>query len=116
MTCSGRPPSSASLLGEAQAMAKLTHPNVIPVYDAGTFNDQVFLAMEFIRGRDLRSRLTEAQRPWKQIVLRRALPPGLDLTEPRASLDLLTLDTGLDELAGLDTQQSRIVELRYFGA
>jgi len=43
------------------------------------------------------------------------LNEALDLTEPRASLDLLTLDAALDELAGLDAQQSRIVELRYFG-
>src|SRR5215510_4758376 len=43
------------------------------------------------------------------------LNDALDLTAPRASLDLLTLDAALDELARLDAQQSRIVELRYFG-
>ena len=58
----------ATLLREAQAMAKLTHPHVIAVYDVGTFNDQVFLAMEFIRGRDLRSWLGEAQRSWTEIL------------------------------------------------
>src|SRR5262249_14132075 len=34
----------------------------------GTFNDQVFLAMEFIRGRDLRSWLGEARRSWTEIL------------------------------------------------
>jgi len=58
----------ASLLHEAQAMARLTHPNVIAVYDVGTFNDQVFLAMEFIRGRDLRAWLGEAPRTWMEIL------------------------------------------------
>lgn len=58
----------ASLLHEAQAMARLTHPNVIAVYDVGTFNDQVFLAMEFIRGRDLRAWLCEAPRTWAEIL------------------------------------------------
>lgn len=58
----------ASLLHEAQAMARLTHPNVIAVYDVGTFNDQVFLAMEFIRGRDLRAWLGEAPRAWAEIL------------------------------------------------
>jgi tetratricopeptide (TPR) repeat protein len=38
------------LLREAQAMAKLTHPNVITVHDVGEFGDQVFVAMEFIDG------------------------------------------------------------------
>jgi serine/threonine protein kinase len=58
----------ASLLREAQAMARLTHPHVIAVYDVGTFNDQVFLAMEFIRGRDLRTWLGEAPRSWTEIL------------------------------------------------
>jgi anti-sigma factor RsiW len=58
----------ASLLREAQSMAQLTHPHVIAVYDVGTFNDQVFLAMEFIRGRDLRAWLSEARRSWTEIL------------------------------------------------
>ena len=39
---------------EAQALAKLSHPNVVPVYDAGTFADQAFVAMEFVEGKTLR--------------------------------------------------------------
>jgi predicted Ser/Thr protein kinase len=56
------------LLREAQAIAHLSHPNVIVIYDVGTFGDQVFLAMEFIRGRSLRQWLDEQRRSWKEVL------------------------------------------------
>src|SRR5437764_4473740 len=33
---------------EARLMAKLSHPNVMPIYDVGTEGEHVFLAMELI--------------------------------------------------------------------
>jgi tetratricopeptide (TPR) repeat protein len=39
------------LLREAQAIAKLQHPNVVVVYDVGTFGESIFIAMEFVEGR-----------------------------------------------------------------
>ncbi|HRI55422.1 MAG TPA: serine/threonine-protein kinase, partial [Pseudomonadota bacterium] len=41
------------LLREAQAMARLQHPQVIAVYDVGTIKSQVFIAMELIEGTTL---------------------------------------------------------------
>lgn len=38
------------LLQEAQAMAKLAHPNVVSVYQVGEFDNRVFIAMEHIEG------------------------------------------------------------------
>jgi tetratricopeptide (TPR) repeat protein len=40
----------ARLLREAQAIAKVSHPNVISVFDTGTFGTSVFVAMEFVDG------------------------------------------------------------------
>jgi predicted Ser/Thr protein kinase/tetratricopeptide (TPR) repeat protein len=39
---------------EARALAKLTHPNVVRVYDAGEHDGETFIAMELVEGENLR--------------------------------------------------------------
>ncbi|MCB9703554.1 MAG: serine/threonine protein kinase [Myxococcales bacterium] len=48
------------LLREAQALAKLAHPNVVTVFDVGQRGGRVFLAMELVEGVSVRAWLDEA--------------------------------------------------------
>ncbi len=57
----------ARLVREAQSMARLQHPNVAAVHDVGTFDERVFVAMEFIEGETL-SEWLRGQRDWKDVV------------------------------------------------
>jgi serine/threonine protein kinase/tetratricopeptide (TPR) repeat protein len=58
----------ARLLREAQAIAKLSHPNVVVVYDVGTFGEAVFIAMEFIDGDTVRYWLNASKRDWREVL------------------------------------------------
>jgi eukaryotic-like serine/threonine-protein kinase len=49
----------ALLLSEAQAMAKLRHPNLVAVHDVGVDGERVYIAMELIRGQTLRGWLSK---------------------------------------------------------
>ncbi len=53
------------LLREAQALAQLSHPNVISVHDVGIHDDRVFIAMELVEGVSLRQWL-EQPRTWRE--------------------------------------------------
>jgi serine/threonine-protein kinase len=47
---------------EAKTIARLTHPNVVAVYDQGTHAGLPYLVMEYVRGRTLRDVLAERRR------------------------------------------------------
>jgi predicted Ser/Thr protein kinase len=56
---------------EAQALAKLHHPNVVSVYDVGVHEQQVFIAMEFVQGRALSEWMAVREgrvRPWREVL------------------------------------------------
>jgi eukaryotic-like serine/threonine-protein kinase len=66
------------LLREAQALAKLSHPNVVSVYDMGSYREQTFIAMELVDGRTLRHWLNEAPRSVREVLeVYRAAGAGL---------------------------------------
>jgi serine/threonine-protein kinase len=54
-------------LDEARVAATLNHPNVVQIFEVGLWNGTYFIAMEYIRGRNLSQ------------VLRRAIESGLDV-------------------------------------
>ncbi len=56
------------LFREAQALARLSHPNVIVVHDVGTFGTQVFMAMEFVEGQTAGRWLREGKRTWREVL------------------------------------------------
>jgi len=60
--------STARLEREAQAMARLAHPNVVTVFEVDRLDDRVYVAMELVKGATLRDWLAEEPRSWRQIV------------------------------------------------
>ncbi len=56
----------ARMQREAQALARLTHPNVIAIHDVGAIGDGLFLAMELASGGTLRS--WQPGRPWREVL------------------------------------------------
>jgi tetratricopeptide (TPR) repeat protein/predicted Ser/Thr protein kinase len=56
------------LLREAQAMARVDHPNVVRVYEASTTDELAFIVMEFVDGMDLRHWLRAEPRSWTEVV------------------------------------------------
>jgi serine/threonine protein kinase len=57
------PARMARFRQEAEAAAKLTHPNIVQVYDSGERDGQSFLAMEFVEGGTLADRTSELPLP-----------------------------------------------------
>jgi len=56
------------MLREAQAMARVHHPNVIDVYDVEVSDAQIFLVMELVVGMNLSAWLQVGERRWSEIV------------------------------------------------
>lgn len=57
----------ARLRREARAMARLAHPHVVSVFDAGMDHGRAWIAMEYVRGEDLRAWL-RTPRSWQSVL------------------------------------------------
>ncbi|HET6584355.1 MAG TPA: serine/threonine-protein kinase, partial [Nannocystaceae bacterium] len=60
--------AEARLRREAQAMARVSHPNVLPVYDVGMVDERVFVTMEYLEGQTLGEWVEHGPRTWREIV------------------------------------------------
>lgn len=56
-------PRDELILHEARAAARLSHPHIVTIHDAGRSEQGIYIAMEPLRGRDLRHLLREGWRP-----------------------------------------------------
>ena len=56
------------LMREAQATARISHPNVVVVHEADTLGNRVFIAMEFVEGHTLRYWLEAKKRTWLEVL------------------------------------------------
>ena len=65
---SGRHDVSARIVREAQMMARVTHPNVVRVYDVGRIDTRVYITMEYVEGTTLRGWLDRGPQPWREVV------------------------------------------------
>src|SRR5215468_2658501 len=71
--------SRERLLGEAQALARLSHPHVVPVHDVEVIGDQVCIVMEFVRGQTVRAWRAAAPRTWREVLaIHRQIGEGLE--------------------------------------
>ena len=56
------------LLREAQSLATLSHPNVLTVHDVGSWEDGIFIAMEFVQGATLTDWVKREAPGWREIL------------------------------------------------
>ncbi len=56
------------MVREGQALAALSHPNVMTVHDVGSWDGGVFIAMEFVRGATLSDWIGEQSPGWREVL------------------------------------------------
>jgi serine/threonine protein kinase len=63
-----RPDRDPELVKEEQGLARLSHPNVVNVHEAGTYQGEAYVALELVEGPRLDEWLAERSRPWREVL------------------------------------------------
>src|SRR6202140_3763186 len=72
------PQALARFARETKALAALSHPNLLAIFDTGTENGISYAVTELLDGESLRARLTRGAPPWRKAVeIGTALAEGL---------------------------------------
>ena len=58
----------SQIIREAQALARVSAPNVVHVYDVGELSGQLYIAMEFVNGTTLTQWQQQPARTWQEIL------------------------------------------------
>ncbi len=60
--------TTTRMIREAQALAKVSHPNIVQVFDVGMFGETVFIALELVEGRTLWDWWKETKPTWRVLL------------------------------------------------
>ena len=71
------PSARERIVAEGQSLAKLAHPNVVTVFDVGQVGDEVYIVMEWVRGKNLRTHCKSARTVREILEIYRAAGEGL---------------------------------------
>ncbi len=68
-------------IDEAKLASKLTHPNIVQIYELGKINDSYFIAMEYVHGKDLRTIMKKLKKEGKEFPIDLAAYIALKMCE-----------------------------------
>ena len=105
-----RPEYLARMMREAQACARLSHPNIVTVFEAGQADGVVFIAMEFLQGENLSEVLAKGVLPVAEKI--RILMTVLEALQHAHSLDVVHRDI---KPSNIHVQAGGTIKLMDFG-
>lgn len=100
--------AGARMLREAQALARLAHPNVVAVHDTGTHAGRVWIAMEFVAGQTLTAWARARARRWPEVL--RALEQAARGVAAAHAASLVHRDLKADNVMVGDDGRVRVMD------